>query len=82
MQNTEDRFILPSCRPVGSNELPSLPRVVHYVDFTLYLSCRQRHSQGLCLSFSSLVKGNGKIVLKNKIWSIIIIYSLDECLHG
>lgn len=32
------------------------------------------------LGFSSLVEGNTKIVLKNKIWAIIIFYSLDECL--
>lgn len=81
MQNTEDRFILPSCRPLGSIEHLPLPGVVRYI------ACTSPASKGIVYvfsdfvwGFSSLVEGNSKIVLKNKIWAIIILYSLDECL--
>lgn len=46
MQNTEDSFILPSCRPLGSIEHLPLPGVVRYI------ACMSPASKGIVYVFS------------------------------
>lgn len=42
MLNTEDSFILSTCRWLGPYKLLPLPGVVHHAAYTPYLSCHQR----------------------------------------
>lgn len=63
MLNTENSFILPSCRPVGFNEILPLPTVIHCVPCTTVSILTAKRL--------SLVEQNNKVALKKKMQTVI-----------